>query len=48
MSQIAVSSGGVVFVWTLFVIGTTSFMSMLLCVHGLLTLRKSGARSAAA
>ena len=40
MSQIAVSSGGVVFVWALFVIGTTSFMSMLLCVHGLLTLRK--------
>jgi hypothetical protein len=37
MGQIAVSSGGVVFVWTLFVIGTTSFMSMLLCLHGLLT-----------
>ncbi len=40
MGQIAVSSGGVLFVWTLFVIGTTSFMSMLLCLHGLLTLRK--------
>ena len=40
MGQIAVSSGGVVFVWTLFVVGTTSFMSMLLCLHGLLTLRK--------
>ena len=33
MGQIAVSSGGVVFVWTLFVIGTTSFMSMLLRLH---------------
>ena len=44
MSQIAVSSGGVVFVWALFVIGTTSFMSVLLCVHGLLTLRKGQAR----
>jgi len=40
MGQIAVSNGGVVFVWTLFVIGTTSFMSLLLCLHGLLTLRK--------
>ncbi len=40
MGQIAVSSGGVLFVWTLFVIGTTSFMSMLLCLHGLLTFRK--------
>jgi hypothetical protein len=40
MSQIAVSSGGVLFVWVLFVIGTTSFLSMLLCLHGLLTLRK--------
>ena len=39
MGQIAVSSGGIVFVWTLFVLGTTSFMSMLLCLHGLLTLR---------
>ena len=44
MGQIAVSSGGVVFVWTLFVLGTTSFMSMLLCVHGLLTLRKGQPR----
>jgi hypothetical protein len=44
MGQIAVSSGGVVFVWTLFVIGTTSFMSMLLCVHGLLTFRKGQSR----
>lgn len=41
MGQIAVSSGGVLFVWTLFVLGTTSFMSMLLCLQGLLTLRKS-------
>ena len=41
MGQIAVSSGGVLFVWTLFVIGTTSFMSMLLCLHGLLALRKA-------
>ena len=40
MGEIAVSSGGVLFVWTLFVLGTTSFMSMLLCLHGLLTLRK--------
>jgi hypothetical protein len=40
MGQIAVSSGGVLFVWVLFVIGTSSFMSMLLCLHGLLTLRK--------
>jgi hypothetical protein len=39
MGQIALSSGGVLFVWVLFVIGTTSFMSMLLCLHGLLTLR---------
>jgi len=39
MGQIAVSSGGVLFVWTLFVLGTTSFMSMILCVHGLVTLR---------
>ncbi len=39
MGQIAVSSGGVLFVWTLFVLGTTSFMSVLLCLHGLLTLR---------
>jgi hypothetical protein len=45
MGQIAVSSGGVVFVWTLFVLGTTSFMSMLLCVHGLLTLPKGQPRS---
>jgi len=41
MSQIAASSGGVVFVWGLFVIGTTSFMSLFLCLHGLLTLRKA-------
>jgi len=40
MGQIAVSSGGVLFVWTLFVLGTTSFLSMFLCVHGLLTLPK--------
>jgi len=40
MGQIAVSSGGVLFVWTLFVLGTTSFLSMLLCLHGLLALRK--------
>ena len=40
MAQIAASSGGVLFVWGLFVLGTTSFMSMLACVHGLLTLRK--------
>src|SRR5690242_17387367 len=40
MGQIAVSSGGVVFVWVLFVIGATSFLSMLLCVHGLMTLGK--------
>src|SRR5690349_17743984 len=44
MSQIALSSGGVVFVWVLFVIGTTSFMSMLLCVHGLLSLRRGQPR----
>jgi hypothetical protein len=44
MGQIAVSSGGVVFVWTLFVLGTTSFMSMLACLHGLLTLRKGQPR----
>ena len=44
MGQIAVSSGGVLFVWTLFVIGTTSFMSMLLCLHGLVTLRKGQPR----
>lgn len=44
MGQIAVSSGGVVFVWTLFVLGTTSFLSMLLCLHGLLTLRKGQPR----
>ena len=44
MGQIAVSSGGVLFVWTLFVIGTTSFMSMLLCVQGLLTFRKQQPR----
>ena len=44
MSQIAVSSGGVLFVWTLFVIGTASFMSMLLCLHGLLTSRKGQPR----
>ena len=41
MGQIAVSSGGVLFVWTLFALGTTSFMSMLLCLQGLLTLRKA-------
>lgn len=41
IGQIAVSSGGVLFVWTLFVLGTTSFMSILLCLHGLLTLRKA-------
>ncbi|HSC55793.1 MAG TPA: hypothetical protein VLC51_01245 [Nitrospira sp.] len=40
IGQIAVSSGGVLFVWTLLVLGTTSFMSMQLCLHGLLTLRK--------
>ena len=40
IGQVAVSSGGVLFVWTLFVIGTTSFMSMFLCLRGLLTLRK--------
>lgn len=44
MGQIAVSSGGVVFVWGLFVIGTTSFMTMLLCLHGLLALRKGQPR----
>jgi hypothetical protein len=44
MGQVAVSNGGVLFVWTLFVIGTASFMSMLLCVHGLLTLRKAQPR----
>ena len=44
MGQIAVSSGGVLFVWVLFVIGTTSFMSMLLCLHGMLTLRKGQPR----
>jgi hypothetical protein len=44
MGQIAVSSGGVVFVWVLFVIGTASFMSMLLCLHGLLTLGKGQPR----
>ncbi len=44
MGQIAVSSGGVLFVWVLFVIGTTSFMSMLLCLHGLSTLRKGQPR----
>lgn len=44
MSQIAVSSGGVLFVWGLFVLGTTSFMSLLLCVHGLLTLGKGQPR----
>ena len=43
IGQIAVSSGGVLFVWTLFVLGTTSFMSILLCLHGLLTLRKAPA-----
>jgi len=41
MGQIARSSGGVLFVWTLFALGTTSFMSMLLCVQGLLSLRKN-------
>lgn len=44
IGQIAVSSGGVLFVWTLFVLGTASFMSMLLCLHGLLTLRKGQPR----
>ncbi len=44
MGQIAVSSGGVLFVWTLFVLGTTAFMSVVLCVHGLLTLRKGQPR----
>ncbi len=44
MGQIAVSSGGVLFVWVLFLIGTTSFLSMVLCLHGLLTLRKGQAR----
>ena len=41
MGQIAVSNGGVLFVWTLFVIGTTSSLSILLCVHGLLDSRKA-------
>jgi hypothetical protein len=40
IGQIAASNGGVLFVWILFVLGTTSFMSMLLCVHGLLALRR--------
>src|SRR5689334_1385991 len=40
IAQIAVSNGGVLFVWTLFVLGTTSFLSMLLCVHGLLASRR--------
>ena len=44
MSQVAVSSGGVVFVWVLFVIGATSFMSMLLCAHGLISMRMGQAR----
>ena len=44
MGQIAVSSGGVLFVWVLFVIGTTSFLSVLLCLHGLLALRKGQPR----
>jgi hypothetical protein len=43
IGQIAVSNGGVLFVWTLFVLGTTSFMSMLLCLHGLLALRRGAA-----
>jgi len=37
MGQIALSSGGVLFVWVLFALGTTSFMSILLCVQGLLS-----------
>ena len=41
MGQIARSSGGVLFVWTLFALGTTSFLSMLLCVQGLWSLRKN-------
>jgi len=40
IGHIAVLNGGVLFVWTLFVLGTTSFMSMLLCLRGLLALRK--------
>src|SRR5689334_4176151 len=44
IGQIAVSNGGVLFVWALFVIGTTSFLSMFLCLHGLLTLRKGQPR----
>ncbi len=44
MGQIAVSSGGVLFVWVLFLLGATSFLSMLLCLHGLLTLGKEQPR----
>lgn len=40
MAQVAHSGGGVLFVWTLFVLGTTAFLSMLLCLHGLLTMPK--------
>lgn len=41
MGQVAVSSGGVLFVWTLFVIGTASSLSLLLCVQGLLPVRRA-------
>ncbi len=41
MSQIAVSSGGVLFVWVLFALGTTSFLSVLLVVQGLMSSRKT-------
>lgn len=44
MGLIARSSGGVLFVWVLFVLGATSFLSMLLCLQGLLTLRKGQPR----
>ena len=44
MGQIAVSNGGVLFVWTLFVIGTTSSLSFLLCLQGLLTSQKGQPR----
>jgi len=40
MSQVATSSGGVLFVWILFVLGATSFLAMLLRVQGLVALRR--------
>lgn len=41
ISRTATSSGGIFYVWTLFTFGATSFVSLVLSVKGLWSLRRS-------